>query len=114
MKSMKSIGKLNHSKMAPSTVILMLAGVFAQRVCGLRQRFISHTAYRPMHGLGVQVNPARPFDTAEIGIDGDCVENLLIQQFEKHAAALFWFDTKNALHSIVESNFQTVIRQRLG
>ncbi len=67
-----------------------------------------------MHGLGVQVNPARPLDAPEIGIDEDCVENLLVQQFEKYTAALFGLDAKNALHTVIECNIQPVVRQRLG
>jgi hypothetical protein len=36
-----------------------------------------------MHGIRAKVNAAGPFHAAEIGIDGDGVENTGVQQFQR-------------------------------
>jgi hypothetical protein len=50
-------------------------------------RFRFRTDHRLMHRIRAKVNAAQPFHAAEIGIDGDGVENAGVQQFQKHAAA---------------------------
>ena len=67
-----------------------------------------------MHRLRAKVNPAGPFDAAEIRIDGDSVENPRIQQFQKHSATPFRFNWENAADAVVESNFQPAVRKGLS
>jgi hypothetical protein len=64
-----------------------------------------------MHRVRAKVNAAGPFHASEIRIDGDRVENARIQQFQKHAAAPFGLNGKNAAYSVVESDFQPGLRQ---
>ena len=45
-----------------------------------------------MHGLWAKVNAARPFHAAEIGIDGNGIEETGVQQLQKHAAAPLRFN----------------------
>ena len=54
------------------------------------------TAHGLVHRVRGKVNSTRPFHAAKIGIDGDGIENFCIEQFQKHAAALFRFDRKNS------------------
>src|SRR5882724_4922002 len=67
-----------------------------------------------MHCIGTQVNAARPLHAAEIGVDGDGVENPGVQQLQKYAAAPFRLNAKNASQAVVEGDFQPVLRQRFG
>jgi hypothetical protein len=48
-----------------------------------------------MHGIRAKVNAAGPFHAAEIGIDGDGIEDTGVQQLEEHAAAPRRFDGEN-------------------
>ena len=64
-----------------------------------------------MHGIRAKVNAAGPFDAAEIGIDGDGVDDTGVQQLQKHAAAPFWFNGENATHAVVEGDFQPASRK---
>jgi hypothetical protein len=57
-------------------------------------RFRFRTDHGLMHRVQAKVNAAGPFHTAEIGIDGDGVENARVQQFQKHTAASFGFNRK--------------------
>ena len=67
-----------------------------------------------MHRVRAKINSARPFHTAEIGIDGDGIENVGVQQFQKYTAAPFGFNGENSAHAVVEGDLQPVLRQRFG
>ena len=67
-----------------------------------------------MHGIRAKVNAAGPFHAAEIGIEGDGVEDMGVQQLQKHAAAPFRFDGENAARAVVEGDFQPVLRKRFS
>ena len=67
-----------------------------------------------MHGIRAKVNVAGPFHAAEIGIDGDGVEDTGVQQLQKHAAAPFRFNGENPAHAVVEGDFQPALRKRFG
>jgi hypothetical protein len=67
-----------------------------------------------MHCIRAEVNAAGPFHAAEIGIDGDGVEDTGVQQLEEHATAPCRFNGENPTHTVVEGDFQPALRKRFG
>src|ERR1017187_4078497 len=92
--------------------LLTLLRVFAQSRRREAFRFRFRTGHCLMHGVRAKVNAAGPFHAAEIGIDGDGVEDTSVQQLQKHAAAPFRFNGENSARAIVEVNFQSALRKR--
>ena len=74
---------------------MILLRLFAQSLCRVEFRFRFRTGHCLMHCIRAKSNAAGPFYAAEIGIDGDGVEDTGVQQFQKHAAALFGFNGEN-------------------
>jgi len=88
--------------------------IFVQRRGQRMSLFRLVTGHRLMHHVGAKVNPARPFHTAEVRIDSDGIEDFCVQQLQKHAAAPFGFDSKNATQTVIESDFQSAAGQRFS
>jgi hypothetical protein len=88
--------------------------VFMQSQLGMKVWFWLGTSHGLMHRIRAKINAAGPFYAAKISVDGDGVKNFRIQQLQKHAAAPCRFNWKNSTDTVVEGNFQPVIRKRFG
>ena len=58
-----------------------------------------------MHRVGAKVNATGPFHTAKVGIDGDGVEGVCVQQFQEHAAASLGSTAKMPLNPSLKATF---------
>ena len=85
--------------------------IFAQSHRRIEFRFHARTSHCLIHCVGAKVNSPRPFHTAKIRVHGDCLKNARFEQFQKHTAAVFWFNGKNTAHAIIENDLQSVTRK---
>lgn len=91
----------------------ILFRVFAQSHRRMEFHLRHLTGHGVIHRVRAKINAAGPFHTAEVGIDGDGVEGICLQQFQEHAAASLRFDRINPFEPIVEPDFQTMAGERL-
>lgn len=62
--------------------------------------------------MGTEVDAARPFDAAEIGVDARCIKDGQVLNFSEDPSATLRLNRINSFDTVIESDFEPITFKR--